>query len=123
MLGFVVTGEQNNTLFDLRELLLQIINVCSLDIIHDHAERETVEFPGIKQLFFEYPKQSCNKFGLLARCDLLSSISLHYLWIKIAVVGHGHPTFKLDTKFKEKIPKMEEKDGGGAFVEKLKTFA
>jgi hypothetical protein len=43
----------------------------------------------------------------------LSRITLHYLWIKIAVVGHGHPTFKLDTKFTGKIPKMEEKDGGG----------
>src|ERR1700754_1880697 len=109
MLGLVMTREQDNIMFDLREILLQIIDMCSLDIIHDHPTRETFEFPGIKQLLFEYPKQSCYKFSLLTGCYLISSISLHYLRIKITVFGHGHPAFKLDIKFKGKIPKMEGK--------------
>jgi hypothetical protein len=50
-----MAGEQDDALFDLGEFFFQVIDMGTLDIVHDKGDGKGIKFPGVENLFLEDP--------------------------------------------------------------------
>ena len=64
VMGFVMVGEQANALFDFRQLFFKIIDMGTLDIVHDDPDRERLEIACAEDLLFECPEERGYKIPL-----------------------------------------------------------
>ena len=88
VLGFVVSGEQEDALFYFGQLFFEVIDMGTLDIVHDEGDGEAIKLSCVENLFFEYPEEGRNKFFICTSLQRTGSISLHDLGIEIAIFRH-----------------------------------
>ena len=88
VLGFVMPGEQDDALFYFGQLFFEVIDMGSLDIVHDEGDGEAIELPCIEGLFLEDSEEGRNKFFICTSLQRAGSISLHDLGIEIAIFRH-----------------------------------
>ena len=98
MLGFVVSGEQDDALFYFGQLLFEVIDMGSLDIIHDEGDGEAIKLPCVEDLFLEDPQEGRNKFLPCTSLQRAAGVSLHDLGIEIAVFRHVLLLLQYDNK-------------------------
>ena len=72
-------------MFYFGQLFFEVIDMGTLDIVHDEGDGEAIKLSCVEDFFFEYPQEGCYEVSMLTGLQRLGRIPLHDLGIEIEI--------------------------------------